>query len=128
MRACTLSRPMTLSRLLTALSLVLVLALAACGGDDESSSDSGSGGEDAGAVYSEAVAGLDKLKSGKLQAQLDTVLELNDQEINVGEDATFSGEGGASLPEFEVDTASTCRRSSRTSRPARTARSGWASA
>lgn len=94
---------MTLSRLLPALSLVVVLALAGCGGDDESSSDSGSGGEDAGAVYSEAVAGLDKLKSGKLQAQLDTVLELNDQEIKVGEKATFSGEGGTALPEFDVD-------------------------
>lgn len=80
----------------------MLLVLAGCGGDDES--DSGAGGsEDAAAVYAEAVRGLDEIKSGKLDAKLDTVLRLgNEQTIKVAEKATFAGEGGTSLPQFEL--------------------------
>ena len=97
---------MTARRLLPTFLLVLLLALAGCGGDD-SDSDSGSGGdgggEDATAVYDKAISGLDDVKSGKLDARVDTVLELGSrQEINVSEKATFSDGGGTTLPKFDV--------------------------
>jgi hypothetical protein len=88
---------MNLSRLLSTLLLVLLLALAGCGGDD-------SGGDEADptAVYAKAMGELDKLKSGKFDAQLDTVLKVNDQTINVGETATFAEGGGTTLPAFDL--------------------------
>ena len=97
---------MTARRLLPTLVLVLLVALAGCGGDDsdsDSGSGSGGGGDDAAAVYDKAVNGLDTLKSGKLDARVDTVLELGGrQEINVAEKATFAEAGGTKLPKFDV--------------------------
>ncbi len=94
---------MTPSRLLPTLLVLLLLVLAGCGGDDESGSGNEGSGEDAGAVYSDAIRQLDQLKSGKLDAKLDTVLKLgNEQTISVAEKATFTGEGGTALPEFEL--------------------------
>ena len=95
---------MNLSRLLTALLLVLLLALAGCGGDDSDSESGGGGGDDAQAVYDKAISGLDDLKSGKIDARVDTVLELGGrQEINVTEKATFADGGGTTLPKFGVE-------------------------
>jgi hypothetical protein len=98
---------MSISRLLTILSLGLLLALAGCGGDDDSGGggDAGGGGaeSDPSAAYAQAVEGLDTLRSGKLDARLDFVLRLGvEQTITVAERATFADGGGTTLPKFDL--------------------------
>ena len=95
---------MNAPRLLTTLALLLLLALTGCGGDDSKSSGSGDGGsDDAQALYDGAVKKLDSLKSGKVDAQLDTVLRLGgEQKLHVGEKATFADGGGTDLPKFDI--------------------------
>lgn len=93
---------MNVSRLLPTLLLVLLLAFAGCGGDD-SESESGGGDADPQAVYDKAISGLDQLKSAKLEARVDTVLELGGrQEINVSEKGAFADGGGTTLPKFDI--------------------------
>ena len=99
---------MNLSRLFSAMALILVLALASCGGDDSSESGGGGGGESAEAangdeVYAKAMEGLDELESGKLDAELTTILRLgNEQRLFVAEKATFADGGAAKLPKFDL--------------------------
>ena len=94
---------MTARRLLPTLLLVLLLTVAGCGGDDsESGSESGSG-DDPTKLYADAVRELDSLKSGAIDAQLDTLLRLNDQTINVSEKGVFADGGGTTLPKFDIE-------------------------
>jgi hypothetical protein len=91
---------MNLPRMLTTLAVAVPLALAGCGDDSDSG---GGGGEDGKALYSDAVTKLDNLKSGKLDANIDTILRANDQKLTVNEKATFAEGGGTKLPQFEID-------------------------
>jgi hypothetical protein len=102
---------MNLRQLITTLPVVLLLALAGCGGDDDSGGGGGGGGGgesggDPNAVYTDAVRKLDQLKSGKIDAELDTELRLGTtQTINLTEKGAFSDGGGTTLPKFNVDIA-----------------------
>jgi hypothetical protein len=92
--------------LLITFSLIGALAIGGCGGDDDSGGggSSSEGGGDAQAVYDKAIAGLDQLESGKVDAHVDTTLEFGDtQVVKVAEKATFDGEGGTALPKFAIE-------------------------
>ena len=89
-------------RLLLVLSLVLVLGLTACGGDDKGGSSEPSSSKDGATVYADAVSGLDKLESGRFDARLDTVLRLNDSKITVTERGAFTEGGGTKLPKLSL--------------------------
>ncbi|HEX8121854.1 MAG TPA: hypothetical protein VF549_11375 [Solirubrobacteraceae bacterium] len=91
---------MNVTRMLTTLAVALPLALAGCGDDSDSG---GGGGQDGKALYSGAVNKLDTLKSGKLDANLVTVLRANDQKLTVSEKAAFAEAGGTKLPQFDID-------------------------
>ena len=95
-------------RHLPALLLVLpLLALAGCGGGEDSEGSGGSAGaeqkDDAAAVYEKAVKQLDVIKSGRVSANLGTVLRFGEtQEIKLAEKVYFTGEGGLALPKFQI--------------------------
>ena len=93
------------SRLATP-ALVLLLGFAGCGGDDGGGSSSGGEKEDGGAVYAKAVKELDTIKSGKLDARLETILRLGgEKRLFVSEKAAFTDGGGTTLPKFDLQIA-----------------------
>ena len=91
---------------LAAPGLVLVLALAGCGGDGggEIASTTPEDEQDGRAMYEKAVKELDVIKSGKLDARLETILRLGgDKRLFVSEKATFADGGGTTLPKFDLE-------------------------
>jgi hypothetical protein len=98
---------MHLRRHLAVPGLVLLLALAGCGGDDgggEIASTTPKAEQNGRAMYEKAVRELDALKSGQLDARLETVLRLGgDKRLFVSEKATFADGGGTTLPKFDLD-------------------------
>ena len=97
---------MTLRHLLSTLPVVLLLALAGCGGGDDDGGGGSSGGggdDDAAALYDKAVKELDEIKSGHIDAHVDTTLNFDtSQAVKVREKARFAGEGGTALPRFTI--------------------------